>query len=123
MNARTFVQRLNMISYPQSVINWILAQPSTGGWTIQEWHDHYQSFDKEAWSKYYSEKVSLAGKKYEPEEWAEHMESPSFRVGHPIIGTLMELGEQKMIDILEGARAVNQRSDRRRRVEQRYSPY
>ena len=112
-----------MIAYPQAVINWVLAQPTTGGWSIQEWHDHCSSFNREAWAAYYSEKVFAKGKQYQPEEWSEYMASPEFRVGHPIIGTLLELGEHSMIGVFEGARAVNQRSDRRRRADQRYSPY
>ena len=83
------------------------------------------TFDREAWAAYYSDNVFPKGKKYLPEEWSEYMAGPEFRVGHPIIGTLLELGEHGMIGVLEGARAVNQRSDRRRRAvdQQRYSPY
>ena len=112
-----------MIAYPQAVINWVFAQPPSGGFTIPGWHDYYSSFDRDAWASYYSETVRVNGKSYLPEEWSEYMEGPAWRVGHPILGTLLELGEHGMIKVLESARAVNHRSDCRRRVVQRFSPY
>ena len=57
-----------MIQYPQAVLNWVLAPISTGGWTIEEWHSHYSSFDQDAWAAYYSARVVVKGRQYEPEE-------------------------------------------------------
>ena len=112
-----------MIGYPTALVKWVMDQPSTGGWTVKEWHDHYSSFSGEEWAAYYSKKVVVKGKQWEPEEWSEYMAGPAWRVGHPILGTLLELGEHGMIKLLETARAVNHRSDCRRREEQRFSPY
>ena len=112
-----------MISYPQAVLNWVMAQTSTGGWTIEEWHSHYSSFDQDSWAAYYSAHVVVKGRQYEPEEWAEFMQSADFRVDHPLIGTLLELGEYSLIEVLEGARAAARRSDGRRRTAQKFSPY
>ena len=72
-----------MIAYPQAVINWVLAQPSSGGYSIQEWHDCYSSYDRDAWASYYSKTVRVKGKSYQPEEWSEYMMSPPGRLATP----------------------------------------
>ena len=51
------------------------------------------------------------------------MQSVDVRIDHPLIGTLLELGEYSLIDVLEGARAAVRRSDGRRRAAQKFSPY
>ena len=112
-----------MIAYPQEVIEWIKSQTSSGGFTIREWHEWYDRLSLREWAEYYSSHVLPGGISYQAEEWHEFMLGPSWKVGHPIIGTLLELGEGEMIRILESSRRVSRKSDVRRRAQHKFSPY
>ena len=114
---------VEMIAYPQEVIEWILSQTSSGGYSVREWHEWYSQYDLVAWSEYYASHCSPGGVTYQAEQWHEYMLSPSWKVGHPGIGTLMELGEGEMVHILQASRRVTYKSDVRRRTQHKFSPY